>query len=497
MGTVPVWEWAASAAALLTVVAAEILLTSRPGHEIIRPDGPRAGTARRAAGWAGAYVTVTALCGLGIGVTAGWLTAGQFFTGYLTEYSLSLDNLVVFAVIMAAFAVPPARQPRVLLLGIGLALVMRTVVIVAGAAALNRFGWLFYPLAAVLIWTAVSLVASPPSLGHGQDGKHTRLAWWLRRHLLRPGRRISPVLLLAGAIGLADVMFAFDSISAVFGITTTAGLILACNVFALMGLRQLYVLVTGVLGRMPFLNIGLAVVCAFVGGKLLLQALHGSGVGWARVLPPWLSVLVIAAVLVATVLSGLAAARLRPGLRLGLLERRFAALDTNGNGVLDAGDCQVAARRLCEAFGYAADSAAARAVAGALGALFDRMLTHMDANGDQVISRDEFVTAAGREISDRAGFDAAAGATARTVIQVADADGNSVLDPAEYARLAALYGVGADQATRSFGRLDLDRNGVLDAAELGQAISQFFVPRGGHRGRGQGLGGGPLALGHG
>lgn len=488
VGTVPVWVWAASAAALLLVVAAELVLTSRPGHEIIRPDGARAGTARRAAGWAGAYLAVAALCGLAIGVSAGWVTAGQFFTGYLTEYSLSLDNLVVFAVIMAAFAVPPARQPRVLLLGIGLALVMRAAVIVAGAAALNRFGWLFYPLAAVLLGTAVSLVASPPSLGGGQGEEHTRLLSWLRRHLLRPGRRVPPAVLLAGAIGLADVLFAADSISAVFGITTTAVLVLACNVFALMGLRQLYVLVTGVLGRMPLLNLGLAVTCAFVGAKLLLQALNGSGVGWAAVPPPWLSVLVIAVVLAATVLCGLVLGRLQLG-RSGVLERRFAVLDANGNGVLDAGDCQVAARRLGEAFGYPADSAAARAVAGALRALFDRMLAHMDANGDQVISREEFLTAAAREFGDRAGWDAAAGATARTVIRVAGTDGSGVLDPAQYTRLAAVYGLGAEAAARSFGRLDLDRNGVLDAAELGQAISQFFVPRG--RGLGR------LAVGHG
>jgi Ca2+-binding EF-hand superfamily protein len=291
------------------------------------------------------------------------------------------------------------------------------------------------------------------------------------------------VLLLAGAIGLADVLFAFDSISAVFGITTSAALVLACNAFALMGLRQLYVLVTGVLGQMRYLNAGLAVICAFVGTKLLLQALHGSGVSWARVLPAWLSVLVIASVLAATVLAGLAAGQLRRSGRLrrsdrlrSMLERRFAVLDANGNGVLDAGDAQLATRRLCEAFGYAADSGPARAVAGALGALFDRMLAHMDANGDRVISRDEFLTAANRKIGDQAGFDAAAGATARSVIKVADTDGNGVLDAGEYTRLAAVYGVAADRAARIFGRLDLDGNGVLDAAELGQAISHFCVP---------------------
>ena len=477
MRTVPVWVWVASAVALLTVIGAEITLTSRPGHEVMRSGAPRASTVRRAAGWVGVYVALAVACGLAIAVTAGWVTAGQFFTGYLTEYSLSLDNLAVFAVIMAAFAVPPARQPRVLLLGIGLALAMRSAVIVAGAAALNRFGWLFYPLGGILIWTAIGLVSSSSAGPGGQDGEHTRLASWLQRWLSRPGRAITPVLLAAVAIGLADVLFAVDSVSAVFGITTDAALVLACNVFALMGLRQLYVLVAGVLGRIVYLNAGLAVICAFVGVKLLLQALRGSGVSWAAPVPAWLSVTVIAAVLLATVLAGMAASRRRrPAAARSVLARRFAVIDANGNGVLDAGDYQLAARRLCEAFGYAADSPAARSAATALRALFDRMLAHMDADGDHVISPDEFVTAAGREIEDRAGFDAAAGATARTLIQVADTDGNGVLDAGEYTRLAAVYGVDADQAARAFGRLDLDRNGVLDTAELSQAISQFFVP---------------------
>ena len=196
---------------------------------------------------------------------------------------------------MTAFAVPPARQPRVLLLGIGLALAMRSAVIVAGAAALNRFGWLFYPLGGILIWTAIGL-ASSASAGR-RPGRAACPAGGVARGggLSRPGRRtVTPVVLAVVAIGLADLPFAFDSISAVFGITTSAALVLACNVFALMGLRQLYVLVAGVLGRIVYLTAGLAVICAFVGVKLVLQALHGSGVRWAAVVPAWLSVLVIA-----------------------------------------------------------------------------------------------------------------------------------------------------------------------------------------------------------
>jgi tellurite resistance protein TerC len=458
--TVPVWVWAASAAALIVAVAAEIVLTGPGGG----PSG-----ARRAAGWVGVYVSLAAACGLGIGLTAGWVTAGQFYAGYLTEYSLSLDNLIVFGVIMTWFAVPPARQPRILLLGIGVALILRSALIVAGATALNHVGWLFYPFGAILIWTAIGLLARPGIQPDQPPERHTRLRAWLTSFTGSPQRRGHPdhgsgpaVLLLAAAIGLADVVFAVDSIPAVLGITTSAALVVACNVFALMGLRQLYVLTAGLLGRIRYLNTGLGVVCAFIGVKLLLRGL----------VPAWLSVLVVAAVLLATVLASLPAGR-----RRARLELRFAVIDTDGNGVWQRADGHLLTRRLCEAFGHAADSAAWRAVAAAQRDLFDAMLTHMDANGDQEISREEFVTAVGRAVADRSVFDAAVGVTARTLIQVADTDANGVLDAGEYVRLAAVYGARADQAQRAFGRLDQDRNGVLDAAELTTAICRFFASR--------------------
>src|SRR6202035_2238779 len=135
------WVWVVAAAALAVAIAAEVVL------------GRGAFTTRRAVGWVGVYVSLAAAFGLVLGVTASWVTAGQFYAGYLTEYSLSLDNLFIFYVIISRFAVPADRQYRVLLLGIGLALVLRSFLIVAGAAALNRFDWLFYPLGAVLVWT--------------------------------------------------------------------------------------------------------------------------------------------------------------------------------------------------------------------------------------------------------------------------------------------------------------------------------------------------------
>ena len=247
-------------------------------------------------------MSLAVIFGLGVGLTASWVTAGQFYAGYLTEYSLSLDNLFIFYVIISRFAVPPARQHRVLLLGIGLALVLRSFLIVAGAAALNRFGWLFYPLGGVLLWTAIGLITGRQD---GQPEQQTRLTSWLQRHLLpagedhgrrliawRSGRlAVAPVLLVVMAIGLADVLFAVDSIPAVFGITTSAYLVLACNAFALMGLRQLYALLARVLNRIVYLNTGLGIICAFIGIKLVLHALHGSGAGWAPEIPAWLSVM--------------------------------------------------------------------------------------------------------------------------------------------------------------------------------------------------------------
>ena len=251
------WAPAIPAAALVAVVAAEVALALRAGRGTL--------TARTAAGWAAAYASLAVLFGLATAISSGWTAAGQFYTGYLTEYSLSLDNLFIFYVIMTRLAVPSARQHRVLMAGIALALVLRSVLIVAGTTAISHAGWLFYPFGALLVWTAIGLIR-----GHGgQPGEeHTRLLSWLDRHAAsaapapsspaEPGgtviqwsARPASLLVLAAAIGGADVLFAFDSIPAIFGITTSAKLIIACNVFALMGLRQLYVLLTRVIDRMP------------------------------------------------------------------------------------------------------------------------------------------------------------------------------------------------------------------------------------------------------
>jgi len=478
------WAWEVPAAALTVTVAAEAWLAARRG--LVVP------SARRAGAWAGLYVSLAVLFGAGAAAAAGWTAAGQFYAGYLTEYSLSLDNLFVFYVIMRWFAVPKARQQRVLLAGIMLALVLRSALIVAGSAAVTRFGWLFYPLACLLAWTAASLAKSGSG---GQPAEpRSRLMTWLRRRVRaaegdedrlvtwRSGRPVAgPVLLLAVAIALADLLFAFDSIPALLGITTSAWLIVACNAFALMGLRQLYVLLVRVLDRVTYLNKGLAVICAFIGAKLLLEALRGSGAVWAPSVPAWLSVAVVGAVLLVTVIAGVVRRKVFAGSSAvagdgqAMLLRRFAIIDIDGNGVWQRADYEQLTRRLCDAFGHSTDSAQARAVASAQCALFDALLAHMDADGDQQITPEEFTGSIGRVIDDQLNFDSAVRGAASTLLQAADQDGNGVLDSAEYTRLTSVYGASAEQAGQAFARLDLDHNGVLDTFELATAIRQFFV----------------------
>jgi Ca2+-binding EF-hand superfamily protein len=166
-----------------------------------------------------------------------------------------------------------------------------------------------------------------------------------------------------------------------------------------------------------------------------------------------------------------------------MLERRFAIIDTDGNGAWQRADCTLLTQQLCAAFGHTADSVPAQAVATGQLELFDVLLRHMDTDRNQEISRDEFVSGLGQLITDRPAFDTAVHTAALTLVQVADRDHNGVLDSAEYADLAAVYGADPDEAAAAFDRLDLDRNGVLDTAELTVAVSQFFASRPGAESR--------------
>ncbi|MBD3779264.1 MULTISPECIES: TerC/Alx family metal homeostasis membrane protein [unclassified Cellulomonas] len=259
--------------------------------------------------------------------------AGEFVAGWLTEYSLSVDNLFVFLLIMSRFAVPRQYQQTALLVGIILALVFRGIFIGIGAAAIASFSWVFYLFGAFLVWTAVKVARE--GVGDEEEAEDYRppaLVRLVQRvlptsseyHGVRltakvDGRRhVTPMLLVLVAIGATDLLFAFDSIPAVFGLTQEPYLVLMANVFALMGLRQLYFLLGGLLTRLRYLNIGLGVLLGFIGVKLVLQALHenalpfvngGEPVPWAPELPTWVSLAVIVVTLGVTAVTSIAASR--------------------------------------------------------------------------------------------------------------------------------------------------------------------------------------------
>jgi tellurite resistance protein TerC len=320
---VSAWAWIATLVALVAIFAVDLLIIGRRPHEP---------SVKEASGWVTLYVALALAFGFGVWAVAGGTYAGEFFTGWLTEYSLSVDNLFIFMIIMARFAVPRQFQQKVLLIGIVLALVMRGAFIAAGAALIAQFSWVFYIFGAFLVYTAITLLRSGDN--DDDDFKENVLIRWSRRALplsssfdsgrvtivTEAGKRLfTPMLIVMIAIGTTDLIFALDSIPAIFGITKEPYLVFTANVFALMGLRQLYFLLGGLLERLVYLNIGLAVVLAFIGVKLFLEALHtnalpfingGDGVHWAPEIPIWLSLLVIIGTLgVATAASLLKSSR--------------------------------------------------------------------------------------------------------------------------------------------------------------------------------------------
>lgn len=280
----------------------------------------------------GVYIGLALAFAVTVGAVWGADPAGEFVAGWLTEYSLSVDNLFVFLLIMSRFAVPRQYQQTALLIGIILALVFRGIFIAAGAAVIASFSWVFYLFGAFLVWTAVKVAREGVGEDESEDYRPPALVRVVQRvlpttdgyHGVRltarvDGRRaVTPMLLVLVAIGATDLLFAFDSIPAVFGLTQEPYLVLMANVFALMGLRQLYFLLGGLLTRLRYLNIGLGVLLGFIGVKLVLQALHentlpflngGEPVAWAPELPSWVSLAVIVVTLGVTAVTSIAASR--------------------------------------------------------------------------------------------------------------------------------------------------------------------------------------------
>ena len=317
--------WAITVVTMIVIFVVDLLIV---GRRLREP------SMREIAIWISLYVALAVVFGVVLLAAYGPRYGGEFFAGWLTEYSLSVDNLFVFVIIMARFAVPRMLQQKVLLIGVMLALVMRGALIAAGAAVVNRFVWVFYLFGAFLIYTAIALVRQHhggedefrenPLIRYGRrilpmsaqyDGARlTTYADAGGRAGNRSGRPVfTPMLIVMIAIGTTDLIFALDSIPAIFGLTAQPYIVFTANVFALMGLRQLYFLLGGLLDRLVYLSYGLAAVLGFIGVKLVLDALHGNNVffvnggepiEWAPHIPIWLSLVVIISALgVATIAS--------------------------------------------------------------------------------------------------------------------------------------------------------------------------------------------------
>jgi tellurite resistance protein TerC len=268
-------EWIITLGVTIAVLLFDVIVIGRRPHEPSK---------RETATYLTIYVGLAVVFGLWVWLFHGSQFGLEFFAGWLTEYSLSVDNLFIFLIIMASFNVPKIYQQQALLVGIILALVFRGIFIALGAVAINQFSWVFYVFGAFLVYTAINLARNTK---HDDDAENVvvRLA---RRHLkltdrwegLRlwvkdNGKRlVTPMFLVIVALGTTDLLFALDSIPAIYGLTQQPYLVFTANVFALMGLRQLYFLLADLLRRLVYLSRGLAFILAFIGVKLVLHALH-------------------------------------------------------------------------------------------------------------------------------------------------------------------------------------------------------------------------------
>jgi tellurite resistance protein TerC len=312
------WVWVATLVAMLGVLTVDFLMVARRPHEP---------TLRESSLWVAFYVSLALLFGLLVWAGSGPTSAGEFYIGWLIEYSLSVDNLFIFMIILGRFSVPREYQQKVLLIGIVLALVMRAMFIATGAVLISRFVWVFYLFGLFLIYTAAKLARG--NQFDGAEKFHENLLIRVTRRILpmsdrydgarlttrRGARRlVTPMLIVMIAIGTTDLVFAVDSIPAIFGITREPYLVLTANIFALMGLRQLYFLLGGLVRRLVYLTHGLAVVLGFVGAKMLVEALAennvpfingGEHVSWAPHVPIWASLAVIGPVLAITAVASL------------------------------------------------------------------------------------------------------------------------------------------------------------------------------------------------
>lgn len=313
---IPVWFQIGSLVVLTVILIADLLLILK------RPHIP---STKESALWVTFYVTLALVFAVVLWLMGDSEHAVQFVSGWLTEYSLSIDNLFVFVLIMTQFSVPRRYQQEVLMVGIIIALVLRGAFILLGAALIENFSWIFYIFGAFLVYTAARQVFEKEH--EGDAHKESFIVRVLRRFIpihdqydgakLRTvvdGKKmLTPMVIVFISIGVTDLIFAIDSIPAIFGITQEPFLVFAANLFALMGLRQLYFLLGDLLDKLRFLKYGVAFILAFIGLKLFLHALHvnelpfingGQHIDWAPEISNWTSLgVIVAAIVVSTIAS--------------------------------------------------------------------------------------------------------------------------------------------------------------------------------------------------
>lgn len=313
--TVPALAWVGTLALITALLLFDFFFHVR---------NPHTPSLREAAIWSAAYIGVAVAFGCAVWALGGTDTGVEYFAGYITEKALSVDNLFVFLIIMTTFGVPGAAQQKVLLAGIVFSLVVRTGFIFVGATLINRFAWVFYLFGAALLITAGSMLGPESEDSHSGD----HLVLRLTRRILRTSdeydgdklitvvdgrRRPTPILPAMITIGATDVLFALDSIPAIFGLTQNVFIVFTATAFSLLGLRQLFFLIEGLLDRLIYLGFGLAAILAFIGIKLVLHALHQNNVPFVNHGDPvpvteistGTSLVVIAAVLLTTIATSL------------------------------------------------------------------------------------------------------------------------------------------------------------------------------------------------
>ena len=251
--------WEITIAVLLAVLAFDLALA------IIRRNKDT--SMREASLWTAFYVGAAIVFGYSLGQWSETQARNEFFAGWITEYSLSVDNLFIFILILARFQIDKKKQQLVLLAGIAMALVLRGIFIALGAAAIDRYSWVFYIFGAFLIYTSYKLFTE----NEEKEWKEGKAILWLRK------RGASSLTIVLVAIAFTDLIFALDSIPAIFGLTKDPYIVFTANAFALMGLRQLYFLLGGLMDKLIYLNEGLSVILGFIGIKLVLEAVHGGG----------------------------------------------------------------------------------------------------------------------------------------------------------------------------------------------------------------------------